>query len=172
MLLLCTCLRVYTNDNGSLPADGSRLIAWSPFLLLFSFLKVSLCFSRDPYVCHQLCSKFGSRAQTTARFAPASDITSSNSGVNRNSGTSKADGDAIGGQSAVTSAFPPSSCIPFYGWAMYGTFGYDVRKRQRHRHVQSTSKLAEKINKSVHILARVRKCVKTERNNDDALDKS
>jgi hypothetical protein len=99
--------------------DGSqfRLIAIFPS-------KVSLCFSRDPYVCLQLCSKFGSRAQTTARFAPALDITSSNSG------TARAEGDAIGGQSAVTSAFPPSSCIPFYGWAMYGTFGYNVRKEQ------------------------------------------
>ncbi|XP_057364978.1 TBC1 domain family member 19-like [Daphnia carinata] len=76
--------------------------------------QVSLCFSRDPYVCLQLCSKFGSRAQTATRFTPL-DVSSNGS----KTGTVRADGDAAGGQTVATSAFPPSSCIPFYGWAMY-----------------------------------------------------
>lgn len=63
--------------------------------------KVALCFSRDQQVCLQLCSKFGAKAQSAARHAPL-DIP----------------GQALG----AGTAFPPSSCIPFYGWAMYGTF--------------------------------------------------
>jgi hypothetical protein len=127
MRLLCASC-VYYNENGSLPA-GSRFRLIADFIFFVCFLsKVSLCFSRDPYVCLQLCSKFGSRAQTTSRFAHAPDISSSASGGSSGTG-GRADGDAIGGQSSVTtSAFPPSSCIPFYGWAMYGTFGIQCEK--------------------------------------------
>ena len=76
-------------------------------------LKVSLCFSRDPYVCLQLCSKFGSRAQST-RFAS---LEGGGTGGGAGSSSSNA-----GHANSTASAFPPSSCIPFFGWAMYGTY--------------------------------------------------
>ena len=56
--------------------------------------QVALCLSRDPYVCQQLCAKFGTRPHS--RHVPFQ----------------------IPGHA---NAFPPSGFIPFHGWAMYGT---------------------------------------------------
>ncbi|EFX79137.1 hypothetical protein DAPPUDRAFT_245167 [Daphnia pulex] len=104
------------NRSGDIQLTASRDEHYFVFEDLI--YQVSLCFSRDSYVCLQLCSKFGSRAQTTSRFAHAPDISSSASGGSSGTG-GRADGDASGQSSVTTSAFPPSSCIPFYGWAMY-----------------------------------------------------